>query len=161
MVSKRKSIIWTTMKTLLLCAALLACCGLAKGQSTTVTLQPPTPLGIKNLTFTWTAPVAANGYLGCAASVTSTTTTCSYKLYRIPGVCPTTLVGSSGWTQVLSTAASQTTGVDTSAALGTLYSWVVVALDVASSNNSGPSNCVTYTTPAGFVVPNFPTGLAD
>ena len=138
---------------LLLSASLISC--------QTVTLPPPTSLSVKNLTFTWKAPVAGNGFLGCAATESATTTVCSYKLYRIPGVCPSPVIGSSGWTEVLSTASGQLTATDTTALPNTQYSWVVEGIVVSNSNNGAPSNCVTYTTPAATLVPNVPTTLSD
>jgi hypothetical protein len=89
----------------------------------------------------------------------TSTNPCTFTIYRIDGSCPGTLVGSSGWTVVTTTAsqvfsASDTTGVD-----GNTYSYVGKANIGSASSN--PSNCATFTLPAAVPAPAGVTATAQ
>ena len=97
---------------------------------------------------TLTLPSASSNavVLNWTASTSCTATTpCTYIPYRIVGSCPTTLAGTTGWTALASTASQVLTATDTTVTPGTIYSFVVEA--VQSGQNSGPSNCITLTIP--------------
>ena len=123
---------------LLLIVVLLWQAGYIHGQ--TVSLPGATTPTVK---LGWTAPS------GCIS-----TSPCSYIPYRISGSCPTTLVGSPGWTALPQTATQVGSTVDSTVAPGTTYSYVVETVQGVAQ--SGPSNCVTVSVPN---VPSPATGL--
>jgi hypothetical protein len=105
-----------------------------KAFSQTGTLPPATP---SSATVPWTLPS------NCTAA-----TTCQFQVYRITGVCPATLAGSTGWTLIATTASQATSYVDTAVTGGTTYSYDIEAVPTGSTLIlSGPSNCSTGTTP--------------
>lgn len=121
----------------------------------TITLKGAASPGLA-VALTWDAPVATGSLVGCDP----TTYICVYDVYRLPGVCPTTLVGSPGWTFIATTADSALDYTDATVGPLTTYSYVVEAVLVSDSQNSNPSNCITVTTPALPLVPAPPTQLA-
>jgi len=118
-----------------------------------VTLQGPVTPSV-SVALTWVAPIASGNFVAC-----NTTTVCEYTAYRIPGTCPATVIGSSGWTTLGTTQASVLAYTDTTVAPLPTYSYVVEAVLISDLMASGPSNCVTVTTGALPLVPNVPTGL--
>lgn len=114
---------------------------ISKAQAT-VTLPVAT---VETTVLTWTN-----------SSTCTTSTPCVMIPYRIGGTCPSTLGGTSGWTQLATTASQAVTATDTSVVPGSTYSYVVESVFVSGGANSGPSNCVTVTIPN---VPAAPTGL--
>ena len=128
------------IKTNFIAVALL---GLA---STLVTAQSPTvalPAATSNkVTLSWTN--------NCTTSAP-----CNIIPFRVQGQCSGLTVGSQV-TQLAATAAQATTAADTTVSPNTTYSYVVEAQDVTTGAMSGPSNCVTVTTPN---VPSVPTNL--
>jgi len=118
-----------------------------------VTLTSPGAPSYEN-NLTWSAPVSngSAGLVGC-----DTVNVCNYSIFRLTAAsCPATLVGSSGWVKVGTTANSVLAYSDTTVAPLTEYSYVVEANLVSDSISSGPSNCITITTGALPLVPAAP-----
>ena len=98
-------------KHLLLIVIFLWMAGILHAQGTTVAL-PPATQHVANVS--WTAPSACNS-----------TTPCTFVVYRNTGTCPATLVGSTGWTLIATTAAQVGSYVDSSVTAGTTYAYAI------------------------------------
>jgi hypothetical protein len=121
----------------------------------TISIPPASSTTAPGVPLTWTLAVATPPYVACTAS------SCSYVLYRAPGTCASNPFTGATWTVLASPTAGTLAFSDTTATPGSVYSWVVEAIEVGSGTNSGPSNCVTETVPSVPLVPAPPvlTGL--
>jgi hypothetical protein len=124
------------MKRILAALAFLAAS--LHAQTATVTLPVATPL---IPVVSWTLPTA--GTWGSCTAIADVT--CTFQVYAIPGSCPATLPGSTGWTTLPISAANAVSEADTTETPGTTVSYVVFTEygGVQSTN----SNCVTVTIP--------------
>jgi len=123
--------------------AVILCCLCSVSFAQTVTL-PPGSAGATGVKLTWTLPITC-----------TTSNPCTERPYRILGVCPSPLTGTSGWTVLTDSASQATTVTDSTITSGLQYSYVVETQQ--GGLNSGPSNCISVTVPN---VPSPATGLA-
>lgn len=113
----------------------------------TVTLVAPTTF---NASISWNQPSpVTGGWGGCTIALP-----CSYQIDVFNSACPTTLVGSTGWSN-LGAPISALSLLDTTALPGSTNSYVVYVLQGSGSTlaQSAVSNCVTVT------LPNVPVGV--
>lgn len=134
------------MKTILI--ALFAVLALTAHGQTTVTAPSATSYEV---TLSWT--------LGADCT---TTTPCLIVPYRQPGTsCPSTIAGTTGWTQLAATAQQATSAVDTTVTPGTSYEYFVEAEYPSGTSYSGPSNCIVVAVPLVPVPPSGVTGSVN
>lgn len=127
-------------KVLALFAVLAAVLGGSVVHAQTMTLPAATP---QQVGLSWTA-----------SSSCSATSPCTYVAYRLPGACPASVAGTSGWTALPATAAQVVVSTDATITPGSTYCYVVEA--VQGGVNSGPSNAVSVVVPLS---PSAPSGL--
>lgn len=113
------------------------------GAQTTVTAPSATTYQV---TLAWTL----------AADCTSTTPCVVIPYRQVGASCPSTVAGSTGWTQLLATIGQATGTTDTSVTPGTSYEYFVEAQYAGQTGLSGPSNCIVVAVP---LVPNPPSSV--
>lgn len=109
---------------------------------------------------TVTAPSATAYQVSLAWTLAADCTSaapCVVIPYRQAGTsCPSTVAGSTGWTQLPATIGQATGTTDTSVTPGTTYEYFVEAEYTGQTGMSGPSNCIVVAVP---LVPNPPSGV--
>lgn len=103
--------------------------------------------------LTWVAPAPQGTWLGCVVGQSA----CTFRPFSLPGTCPATIVGSTGWTTLADTSANATTATDSAPITNSAGQVSYVVKTVQSSLVSDPSNCITVTIPNA---PSPATGLA-
>lgn len=105
----------------------------------TVTLPPATAAGQP---MSWTNTCVAGE-------------TCLFNVYRLPGICPSTPGGTTGWTLLSPSPISAVSFLDTTAAPGSTDCWAISAVN--SSGGAPAAPLVGSTTVP--LLPTAPTGL--
>ncbi len=124
--------------TLLLLAA--ACAAAAQ---TTVTAPSATSYAV---TLAWTQ----------SSSCTAATPCVTIPYRQVGASCPSTVAGSTGWTQLPATATQAASTIDATVTPGTSYEYFVEAQFSGQTGLSGPSNCIVVAVP---LVPSPPSGV--
>jgi len=90
-------------------------------------------------------------------STCTATSPCLVQVYRLTGSCPATLIGSTGWTLITTTAQQATTAEDNTISDGVSYSYVLYSV-WTNGVSSDPSACWTASVNAS-TVPDAPQSV--